>query len=169
MVGEPVSEPDAEVLAASEPYQFQWWALDQVHARGDEQKKGADKGIDGRRIFHDEGPMKAKQVILSVKAGQNIGVGMVRDLGHVVQREGAAIGALITMQKPTKPMREEAAEAGFYDSPYGGRYPRLQILTVGELLAGERLKFPHVEGMDGTFKKAPRAKPAEEPHPELPL
>ena len=169
VIGEPVSEPDAAALAATDPYQFQWWALGLVGARPVEQKKGADKGIDGRRIFHDEGPMKAKQIIFSVKAGQNIGVGMVRDLGHVVQREGAAIGALITMKEPTKPMRKEAAEAGFYDSPYGGRYPRLQILTVGELLAGEPLKFPHVEGMDSTFKRAPKAAKAETPHPELPL
>ncbi len=169
VIGEPVSEPDAAALAATDPYQFQWWALGLVGARPVEQKKGADKGIDGRRIFHDEGPMKAKQIIFSVKAGQNVGVGMVRDLGHVVQREGAAIGALITMKEPTKPMREEAAEAGFYDSPYGGRYSRLQILTVGDLLAGERLQFPHVEGMDATFKRAPRAAKAEGTHPELPL
>lgn len=160
VIGEPVSEPDAAALAAADPYQFQWWALGLVGARPVDQKKGADKGIDGRRIFHDEGPMKAKQVIFSVKAGQNVGVGMVRDLGHVVQREGAAIGALLTMQPPTKPMREEAAEAGFYDSPYGGRYSRLQILTVGELLTGAaRLQFPHVEGMDATFKQAPKATP----------
>lgn len=170
VVGEPVSEPDAATLAATDPYQFQWWALGLVGARPVEQKKGSDKGIDGRRIFHDEGPLKAKQIIISVKAGQNIGVSMVRDLGHVVQREKAAIGALITLKEPTKPMREEAAEAGFYDSPFGGSYPRLQILTVGDLITGATtLKFPHVEGMDGTFKRAPRAVPTAEPHPQLPL
>ena len=143
-------------LAASDPYQFQWWALGLVGARPVEQKKGADKGIDGRLLFHDEGPTKTKQVILSVKAGHT-SAPHVRDLRGVVEREGAAIGALIAMQEPTTaPMRREAAEAGFYDSPYGGRYPRLQILTVGQLLAGERVKYPHVEGMDATFKKAPR-------------
>ena len=36
------------------PYQFQWWALGLVNARPVEQKKGADKGIDGRIFFHDE-------------------------------------------------------------------------------------------------------------------
>ena len=45
VIGEPVSLPDAEALAAADPYQFQWWALDLVHARPTEQKKGADKGI----------------------------------------------------------------------------------------------------------------------------
>jgi hypothetical protein len=128
----------------------------------------ADKGIDDHLLFHEEGPLKTKQVILSVKAGHT-SAPHVRDLRSVVEREGAAIGALITMQEPTSHMRREAAEAGFYDSPYGGRYPRLQILTVGQLLAGERVKYPHVEGMDGTFKRAPRAKQAEERQLELPL
>lgn len=70
VIGEPVSLPDAEQLAEEDPYQFQWWALGLVHARPAEQKKGADKGIDGRIYFHDEGAGgKTKQVILSVKAG----------------------------------------------------------------------------------------------------
>ena len=48
VIGEPVSITDAEALAKSDPYQFQWWALGLVGARPVEQKKGADKGIDGR-------------------------------------------------------------------------------------------------------------------------
>jgi len=54
VLGEPVSVPDAEALAATDPWQFQWWALGLVGARPVEQKKGADKGIDGRLYFHDE-------------------------------------------------------------------------------------------------------------------
>jgi DNA modification methylase len=157
VIGEPVSQPDAEALAASDPWQFQWWALGLVGARPVDQKKGADHGIDGRLYFHDEPGANTKHIVLSVKAGQNVGVGAVRDLGHVVKREGAAIGVLLTMREPTKPMRTEAAEEGFYDSPWGGSYPRLQILTVAELLDGKRIDYPNVEGMDRTFRKAPRA------------
>jgi adenine specific DNA methylase Mod len=47
VVGEPTSIPDAEELAQTDPYQFQWWALGLADARPVEQKKGADKGIDG--------------------------------------------------------------------------------------------------------------------------
>src|SRR5450830_1602629 len=60
-----------------------------------------------------------KQVILSVKAGANIHRAYVHDLRDVVEHHGADIGVLITMEKPTKPMREEAASAGFYQSPWG--------------------------------------------------
>ena len=55
VIGEPVSLPDAVKLAQEDPYQFQWWTLGLVGARPVEQKKGADKGIDGRIYFHDEG------------------------------------------------------------------------------------------------------------------
>lgn len=40
----------------------------------------------------------------------------VRDLRGVIEREKAAIGVLITMEEPTKPMVKEAAEAGFYNT-----------------------------------------------------
>jgi hypothetical protein len=72
------------------------------------------------------------------------------------------------MAKPTQPMREEAASAGFYTSPWG-THPRLQILTVAELLDGKRIDAPPLGQVDQTFKKAPRATKAEAPHPELPL
>ncbi len=166
--GEPVSVPDAQTLAATDPWQFQWWALGLVGARPTEQKKGADKGIDGRLYFHDEAGAQTKQVMLSVKAGHT-SAPHVRDLRGVVEREGAAIGVLITMQESTSHMRTEAAAAGFYDSPWGGSYPRIQILTVAQLLAGERIDYPNVEGMDRTFKKAPKAQRKGADHPELPL
>jgi hypothetical protein len=73
------------------------------------------------------------------------------------------------MQESTSHMRTEAAAAGFYDSPWGDSYPRIRILTVGQLLAGERIDYPNVEGMDRTFKKAPKAAKSAAPHPELPL
>ncbi|MCK4790711.1 MAG: hypothetical protein KAV87_43650, partial [Desulfobacteraceae bacterium] len=54
VIGEPTALSDAKALAEQDPYQFQWWALGLVGARPVEQKKGADKGIDGRLYFHDE-------------------------------------------------------------------------------------------------------------------
>lgn len=156
VIGEPVSLPDAKQLAADDPYQFQWWTLGLVGARPVEQKKGADKGIDGRLYFHDEPGGKTKQIILSVKAG-HITVSHVRDLRGVIDREKAEIGVLLCMEEPTKPMRAEAAGAGFYKTPYGN-HPKLQILTVGQLLEGARIDYPpQYAREDKTFKKAPKA------------
>jgi site-specific DNA-methyltransferase (adenine-specific) len=157
VVGEPVSVEDAAVLAKSDPYQFQFWSLGLVGARPTEEKKGADQGIDGRIYFHDEPGGKTKQIIISVKAGKT-GPSHVRDLRGVVEREDAQIGVLLTFNEPTQPMRSEAADAGFYKSPgWNKSYPRLQIYTVGELLAGKRIEYPAQTGV--TFKKAPKSEP----------
>ncbi|MEX1258361.1 MAG: DNA methyltransferase [Gemmatimonadota bacterium] len=167
VVGEPVSVPDAEQLAKDDPYQFQFWALGLVGARPHEEKKGADRGIDGRLYFHDEGAKgKTKQVIISVKAGKT-GPAHVRDLRGVVDREGAAIGVLVSFQEPTDPMRKEAASADFYESPWG-KHARIQLLTVAELLQGKRIDMPDVRGANVTYKRAPEAaRKVAEPQLEL--
>ncbi len=160
VIGEPTDVAGAEQLALENKWQFQYWALGLVGARPVEGiKKGADRGIDGRLYFHDDNSGKSKQVIFSVKGGQNISVAEVRDLVGVINREKAEIGAYVSFTEPTKPMQKEAAEAGFYTSSDGTKYPRLQLLTIKGLLDGtERLERPlHVR--DITFKKAPRSRP----------
>ena len=68
---------------------------------------------------------------------------MVRDLGHVLTRESAQIGVLLSMVEPTQPMRAEAAGGGFYKSPLtGSQHPRLQIVTVAQLLSGHGIDYP---------------------------
>ena len=154
VIGEPTSLQDATALAAQDPYQFQWWALGLAGARPIEQKKGADRGIDGRLYFHDEGRKgKTKQIIFSVKAG-HVTVSQVRDLVGVINREEAQIGVFLSLNPPTAPMRREAASAGFYKSPWGKNYPCIQLLTIEELLGGKTVDYPHAA--DVTFKRAKR-------------
>lgn len=160
VVGEPTDIGGAQELARTEPHDFQAWALGLVNARTDTSaKKGADKGIDGRLIFHDEDDTRhTKQIILSVKAGHT-SVPHVRDLRGVLDREKAQIGVLISMEEPTKPMRAEAAGAGFYRSPFTRKdHPRIQLLTIEELLGGKQVDMPPVRQTSQTFKKAPKAK-----------
>ena len=157
VIGEPTSIPDASQLAKDDPYQFQWWALGLVGARRTDQKKGADQGVDGRLLFHDEPGSngKTKQIILSVKSG-HVSAKDVRDLRGVIDREHAQIGVLLTLEPATKPMLTEAASAGFYKSPWG-THPHLQILTIAELFDGKGIDYPHPVNV--TFKRAPRAMP----------
>ncbi len=166
--GEPTTLSEAQALADQDKYQFQWWALGLVGARGGEEKKGADQGIDGRLYFHDEGTGgKTKQVIFSVKGGHT-NVKDIRDLGHVITREQAELGVLITLQDSTQPMRTEAAGAGFYQSAWG-KHPRLQILTIAELLDGKRVDMPPLRQVNVTFKQAPKAKGEQPEMPTLPF
>jgi site-specific DNA-methyltransferase (adenine-specific) len=161
IVGEPKDLAAARQLAQENRYQFQWWALSLVEAKplggeaGEKKgKKGKDRGVDGVINFIDETDGKAKRVIIQVKSGK-VKSGDIRDLRGVVEREQAAIALFITLEPPTDEMKREAAAAGFYRSPgWQQDYPRLQILTIEELLEGARIKMPPAWG---TFKQAQRA------------
>lgn len=167
VVGEPVSVEDATTLAASDPYQFQWWALGLVGARPAEGKKGADQGIDGRIYFHEGDTGQTKQIVLSVKSGK-LHASYVRDLRGVTEREKAEIGILLAVDEPTRAMRTEAASAGFYKSPWGS-HPRLQIMTVAELLAGMKPDIPPMRQTSETYKRSPKIKTAIPEQRELPI
>jgi DNA modification methylase len=155
VVGEPVDVAGARALALQDRFQFQWWALDLVDASPAEKRKGADKGIDGMLYFVDEPDHGVpRRIVVSVKSGA-VSVGDVRDLHGVMTREKAELGALLTLEEPTQPMRDEAANAGYYHSPgWNKDYPRIQVITVQALLAGKKIEYPPT---NITFKDAPRA------------
>ena len=136
VIGEPKDLAGARELAKNNKFEFQWWVVSLVGGQpyGDK-KKGADTGIDGYLYFMDEKD-KVKKAIISVKGG-GTSVKDIRDLGHVIDREKADIGIFITLEQPTRPMGTEAVTKGFYHSPLGKDYPRIQILTIEELLKGE--------------------------------
>ncbi len=154
--GVPITVSDAEALAKQDRFQFQSWALMTVGAfplRGN--IKGPDKGIDGFIDFHDEGIQKRKRIIVSVKSGK-VSVRDMRDLRGVVDREKGVIGVLITLEKPTKPMIVEASSAGFYQSPIKSTpFPRLQILTIEEIINGKDIQYPLSKMTNVTLRKAP--------------
>lgn len=167
VIGEPVAVEDAQELARDDPYQFQWWALGLADARPVDQRKGADSGIDGRLAFPDGTAGGTNQVIFSVKAGHT-SVAHVRDLRGVIDREKAAIGVLISMEESTQPMRTEAATAGYYEWPFNGeRFPRLQLLTVGELLDGRSVQMPPTGQVGMSVKRAPARRKDAVSQPQL--
>lgn len=161
VIGEPVDLKSAEELANQDRYQFQWWALGLIGARPakSEQKKGPDEGIDGYIYFHDDPKKKeTKEVIIQVKSG-HVGSGMIDALKGVVEKKDAQIGVFITLEEPTKPMMVGAVSSGYYKSPLGHNYPKIQILTIRELLEGKKIDYPsRTRGIDATFRKAERHK-----------
>lgn len=160
IIGEPEDLESAKQLATEDRYQFQWWALSLIKARpqggsgtSKEGKKGSDKGIDGTMVFVDDTSGKAKRVIVEVKSG-HVRSEHIRSLAGVVDREYAAIGIFITLEKPSRDMTTEAVGKGFYHSDgWGKDYPKLQILTIEELLNG---KQPDMPPSSITFKQAER-------------
>jgi DNA modification methylase len=154
--GTPRDLEGAKELAARDKYQFQWWACSLVNAQPyQSRKKGADGGIDGLLYFQDE-VSGYKKIVVSVKGGESVNVGMVRDLAHVVTREDAQMGLLVTLARPTQPMHKEALKEGYYTSPVTGKaFPKLQILMIAGLLNGsEQAVYPDLSRGAATFRKA---------------
>lgn len=139
--GIPRDEGGARALFAENPFDFERWAVSMLDGTPNEKQVG-DRGIDGRVHFyaneHERGT-----ALVSVKGGKAINPGMVRDLVGTVQRERAELGVLITLTEPTRGMKEEAGKAGSYEHELTGRsFPRIQLVTIADLLAGKRPKMP---------------------------
>jgi site-specific DNA-methyltransferase (adenine-specific) len=159
--GTPKDLEGAKALADFDKYQFQWWAVSLVNAVPyGGKKKGADTGIDGLIYFKPDGKQSEKAIV-SVKGGGNISVLMIRDLAYVVEREHAKIGVFLTLTPPTRPMQLEATKAGFYNTPYHGNVPKIQIYTIAELLGGRKPQIPFVDPT--TFRRAPQENTIQQP------
>jgi DNA modification methylase len=156
--GTPKDLDSAIDLARRDKYQFQWWAVSLVDARPyGGKKKGADGGIDGILFFRSDKD-KTEKALVSVKGGENVGVGMVRDLIAVVEREKAAVGVLISLALPTRAMEREAAAAGLFEGPFEA-VPKIQIITLAELFQGLRPRIPRIDAA-ATFRTAARERTA---------
>jgi site-specific DNA-methyltransferase (adenine-specific) len=163
VIGDPKDLESARALAEENRYQFEWWALGLVDARpAQDKRKGADRGVDGYINFFDDNSGKAKTMVVQVKSG-HVNAAYVRDLKGVLEREKSPIGILITLEEPSRPMLQEAAAGGFYEPEHfpGNQYPRIQILTIRELLEGKEAQYPRIAPA-ATFKRAQRHRKSTE-------
>lgn len=161
--GQPTDFESAKRLAELDKFQFQHWALSLIGARPlkEGEGKGADRGVDGLLYFYEterkdipgrvkeeplpkSEPVHREKIIVQVKGG-GVNRGDVATLLGDVENQKAAGGVLITLEKPSKQMRTEAADAGRYTSKlwHDKDYPKIQILTVEGLINGtERIDAP---------------------------
>jgi hypothetical protein len=161
--GQPTDFESAKRLAELDKFQFQHWALSLIGARPlkEGEGKGADRGVDGLLYFYEterkdipgrvkeepspkSEPVHREKIIVQIKGG-GVNRGDVATLLGDVENQKAAGGVLITLEKPSKQMRTEAADAGRFTSKlwHDKDYPKIQILTVEGLLNGtERIDAP---------------------------
>lgn len=132
-------------LAERDKYQFQWWAnyLFNPHTLR-EQKKGADRGVDGESFFPNGPGRPYGRILTSVKGGASVGPAMVRDFRGVLEREGATMGLFICLRRPTRAMETEAASAGIAATVHGD-IPKLQIVAIEDWFDGEFPQLPPLE------------------------
>ena len=137
--------------------EFEKWAIltySKNQARINE-KKGADAGIDGIAFFLVDSGTNGKAIFQVKSGGANRAT--VATLNSDRMRESAEFGFLLTMDPPTKAMRDEALAAGKYRHPLLNREDdRIQIVTVEDILAGKRLDLPMAR-TDAVKSAAPAA------------
>ena len=165
VVGVPQDVESARALAVESEhdgrYQFEYWALGLVDARPSNRgRRGADSGIDGYINFFDDNSGKAKRIIVQVKSG-HVRRDMIATLKGDMARENAEIGLFITLNQPTRPMTQEGTSAGIYVPEHypDHRYPRIQILTIEDLLSGVQAEYPRF-APEATLPRAPRQRRA---------
>jgi DNA modification methylase len=120
-----------------------WAALTYTNNRAIiNEKKGADSGVDARAFFMTGKSDNAK-IVFQVKSG-SVRRSDVATLRGDMEREGAVMAVLITLDVPSRPMIEEAKSAGRYEHETMGRsYDKISIVTVQEIVEdGKRLEIP---------------------------
>ncbi len=138
-IGVPKDLDSAIKLANDDKHQFQQWACWQVGGYPRE-KKGGDKGVDGWFNYLAEGG-KIETGVISVKGGENLNPGMVRDLGRVMERDKHRFGLFITAAMPTKGVRDEIASHPLIETEFG-RFPAMQVVVIAQLIHGPKANLP---------------------------
>ena len=151
--GMPRDMEGARDLWERDKYHFQKWAVEQVDGFVTARKSG-DGGIDGRLYFAmpqedawERDPLRS--MVIEVKGGANVGIGVVRNLRGILEREEADMAGLIVLDEPGEKKRasfgREMAAAGDLQV-HGTTYTRMQLLTVAEILEGRRFMTPSAVG-----------------------
>jgi site-specific DNA-methyltransferase (adenine-specific) len=156
IAGLPRDHEGAHLLAKRDRKAFEIWAVTQIGGKPNE-KKGADGGVDGRIPFRPDGPKKsAKWAVISVKSGA-AKLTDIRDIHGVARNDKAAMGfgIFVCLAEPTTKMREFARNAGKTEI-HGVKYDNLQIMTIDQILAGEKPRLPYID-TGVIYKKAATA------------
>jgi len=110
------------------------------------EKKGGDGGIDGIAYVTDkvQGKVENRKVLFSVKSSKTLSPSVIRDLNGTIERENAACGVLLTLY-PMPNLVKESKQYGLYHNNFNDNdYPKIQVVSVGEIFDGQRLELPNV-------------------------
>lgn len=154
--GLPKDLSGAKELAKKDPFEFEYWVCDLVNAmpaqsKTEENMRGADKGIDGIITFSKGTDEKNNytygKVIVQVKSGK-VQRSDIATLKGDIEREKADMGLFVTLEEPTQPMKNEAVSTGTFSLNFSKKdFPRIQIITIEELLNGKQPNVPLLYSM----------------------
>ena len=148
--GVPQTLEGAQHLWERDKYQFQKWAVEQVDGFCTT-KRSADGGIDGRIYFEMSDERTLQSMVLEVKGGKHVTIQALRALRGVLDAGDAQMAGLIVMEplgdRQRRNFEQFMAQAGDLEIN-GFLYPRMQMLSVKEILEGEgnRFQLPNIAG-----------------------
>ena len=142
--GEPRTFDAAQDLWTRDKYHFQSWAISLADGLPTN-KRTADGGIDGRLHFASPNVTSEQSMAIEVKGGRNVSIRDLRALRGVLEADEAWMAGLIILHPlgtiKERNFRQFMAQAGQVEV-FGMQYPRMQMLSVQELLDGKRFRAP---------------------------
>ena len=166
--GWPLDLPTArEFVETAGEYNFQVWLCDKLDAAPN--KKGPDGGIDGRLYFFENGSEELRLGILAVTRSK-VSLGRMKDLITTVEQTGAAFGVYVSLEGWSSQAEQAAAAAEDYVTWSGEKYPKIQLMTVEDVLDGKLPSYPyynnvtyrHVKGFKAPPKHTPPSAPSKD-------
>ena len=146
--GIPSTVEGAQDLWQKDKYHFQQWAVENADGFVTT-KRTADGGVDGRIYFAVPNAKELQSMAVEVKGGANVTIESLRALKGVLDYDTALMAGLIVMQPlgdvKARNFNRFMADAGMIEL-WGNEYPKMQMLTVGEILEGKRFATPTVVG-----------------------
>ena len=144
--GVPRTVEGAKDLWNRDKYHFQKWAVEQVDGFVTT-RRSADGGVDGRLYFAVPHARDLQSMVMEVKGGANVNIRDLRALRGVLDYDSALMAGLIILHPLRKTQARNferfMADAGTLEI-LGIDYPKMQILTVEEILEGKRFITPTV-------------------------
>lgn len=147
ITGVPRTIEGATDLWERDPYHFQKWAVEAVDGFvviG----KGPDGGVDGRLYFNDEQANILKAMVIQVKGGDTVTPEQLRAVAGSIT-EDTPLGGFITRKTLGTRQKNNFLKICRNQGEIkinGVPFPRLQMLSVEEILAGQRFKTPLAKG-----------------------
>ena len=144
IAGIPTDMEGARMLLERNAFDFEAWAVTAVPGLAPNERQVGDRGIDGRgAMMHVPDGTESRLVLAQVKGGGYTASSM-RDFQRVIERENAAAGIYITLERvQARSARQTTSELGTFTIG-AQRYPRLQLWSIEELLDDRE---PHLPDM----------------------
>ena len=139
--GIPKDMAGAQVMARTQPFKFEAWAVTQIPGLAPNEKQVGDKGVDGRGKMLNKPDDRSELVLAQVKGGR-VTPSLVRDFVGTMELENAGMGIFITLDPVTSPQAQRIAASQGQIQVGMFKYPALQFWSMEDYFNGTVPNLP---------------------------